>query len=79
MSQAIEVVKDEKSEPYIFSILSPTGSDIEKTELKLKAKIKRGIDNRYLFNNDDDGYELNEKNGSIPVSQSNLIQLLGEI
>jgi hypothetical protein len=37
-----------KSEPYIFSILSPFESDIEKAEDLLKAKIKRGVNKRYL-------------------------------
>lgn len=57
LSEAIEVVGDEKDEPYTFSILSPFDSDIENVELKLKAKIKRGINKRYLTT-DGSGYEL---------------------
>lgn len=47
-SQAIEVVKNDSFEPYIFSILSGFDSGIEHSELLLKAKIKRGINRRYL-------------------------------
>ena len=57
LSEAIEVVSDEKVESYIFTILSPFDSDIENAELKLKAKIKRGINKRYLTNSSW-GYEL---------------------
>ncbi|MBN1603281.1 MAG: hypothetical protein JW915_16855 [Chitinispirillaceae bacterium] len=48
VSEAIEVVNNGKDEPYIFSIRSPFDSDIEYVELLLKAKIKRGINKRYL-------------------------------
>ncbi len=51
LSEAIEVVKNNKSEPYEFSILSPFDSDIEYAELQLKAKIKRGINKKYLSSN----------------------------
>lgn len=60
LSEAVEVVRDETYEPYIFTILSPFDSDIENAELKLKARIKRGINKRYLKNGSW-GYEL-EKN-----------------
>lgn len=57
LSEAIEVIGDEKDEPYVFSILSPFDSDIEKAELKLKAKIIRGVNKRYLTI-DGSGFEL---------------------
>lgn len=48
LSEAIEVVKNKNAEPYEFTILSPFDTDIEYAELQLKAKIKRGINKRYL-------------------------------
>lgn len=48
ISEAIEVVENGKNEPYEFSILSSFDADIEYAELQLKAKIKRGINKRYL-------------------------------
>jgi hypothetical protein len=50
LSEAIEVVKNKNTEPYEFSILSSFDTDIEYAELQLKAKIKRGINKRYLKN-----------------------------
>jgi len=50
LSEAIEVVNNKNDEPYIFSILSQFDTDIEYAELQLKAKIKRGIDKKYLKN-----------------------------
>lgn len=47
-SEAIEVVKEKGRSPYIFQILNDFDADIEKLELLLKAKIKKGIDKRYL-------------------------------
>ena len=48
-SEAFEVI-DNKSdnEPRVYHILSDFGSDIEKAELKLKEKIKKGINKKYL-------------------------------
>lgn len=40
--------------PRVFHILSHFDSDIEKAELQLKEKIKKGINKRYL--DDKDGY-----------------------
>lgn len=57
LSEAIEVVRDEEFEPKIFTILSPFDSDIENSELNLKARIKRGINKRYL-KKEIHGYEL---------------------
>lgn len=48
VSEAIEVVKSDEQEPYEFAVLSPFDTDIEYAELQLKAKIKRGINKRYL-------------------------------
>lgn len=49
LSEAIEVVNDETGlEPYIFTILSDFNSDIEYSEIMLKAKIKKGINQRHL-------------------------------
>jgi hypothetical protein len=50
LSEAIEVIKDKNAEPYEFSIVSQFDSDVEYAELKLKAKIKRGINKKYLVN-----------------------------
>jgi len=47
ISEAIEVKPDD-AEGYMFSILSHIDTDIEKAELLLKAKIKKGINTRYL-------------------------------
>ena len=48
-SEAIEVVEGKKGrEPYIFNILSGWDADVESAELLLKAKIKKGINKRYL-------------------------------
>jgi len=54
LSEAIEVIENNgDSVPRIFHILSNFGSDIEKAELQLKAKIKKGINTRYLeYKND---------------------------
>ena len=41
-------------EPRVFHILSNFDSDIEKAELQLKEKIKKGINKRYLDNKDGD-------------------------
>jgi hypothetical protein len=59
LSEAIEVINDKKTEPYIFSILSPFDTDTEYAELQLKAKIKRGVNKRYL-EKDGAGYKLIE-------------------
>jgi len=49
LSEAIEVVNDKTGlEPYIFTILSDFDSDIEYSEIMLKAKIKKGINQRHL-------------------------------
>ncbi len=48
VSEAIEV---DNSSPYTFSIFSDSEADIEHCELLLKAKIKRGINRRYLEEN----------------------------
>lgn len=42
------VEKNSDNEPRIFHILSSFGTDIEKAELLLKEKIKKGINKRYL-------------------------------
>lgn len=49
LSEAYEVIDNNlDNEPRIFHILSNFGSDIEKAELQLKEKIKKGINKRYL-------------------------------
>lgn len=49
LSEAIEVIKcNIDDEPRVFHILSNFDSDIEKAELQLKEKIKKGINKRYL-------------------------------
>ena len=49
LSEAIEVIDNNvDNEPRIFHILSNFGADIEKAELQLKEKIKKGINKRYL-------------------------------
>ncbi|MFA9392209.1 MAG: hypothetical protein ACERKD_20525 [Prolixibacteraceae bacterium] len=50
-SEAIEVIKykrESANEPRIFHVLADFDADIENTELLLKAKIKKGINKRYL-------------------------------
>ncbi|MFW6225185.1 MAG: DUF7713 domain-containing protein [Bacteroidota bacterium] len=55
LSEALEVIKSNiDDEPRIFHILSNFDSDIEKAELQLKEKIKKGINKRYLDNKDGD-------------------------
>ena len=61
LSEAIEVITDKKErEPYMFMVLSGFESDEEHSELLLKAKIKRGINRRYLM----------EKNGNLQIRDS---------
>lgn len=49
LSEAFEVIENNfDNEPRVFHILSPFDSDIEKAELQLKGKIKKGINKRYL-------------------------------
>lgn len=49
LSEAIEVIDNYvDNEPRIFQVLSDFDSDIEKAELFLKEKIKKGINKRYL-------------------------------
>ncbi len=63
LSEAIEVVENEKNEPYEFVTLFPFDTDIEYAELQLKAKIKRGINKRYLSKTTPDGsMTLGKKN-----------------
>ncbi len=53
VSEALEVVEEGKGlEPNIFHILSDHDQDKEYAELLLKAKIKKGIDKRYLKKRD---------------------------
>lgn len=52
-SEAYEVLEiNADDEPRIFHLISNYDADIEKAELQLKAKIKKGINRRYLENND---------------------------
>jgi len=49
LSEAYEVIDNNlDNEPRVFHILSNFGADIEKAELQLKEKIKKGINKRYL-------------------------------
>lgn len=55
LSEAIEVIDNYvDNEPRIFQVLSDFDSDIEKAELLLKEKIKKGINKRYLDYKDGD-------------------------
>ena len=47
---AVEVLKTKDSEPYEFELLFPFDTDIDFAESKIKEKIKRGINKRYLEN-----------------------------
>ncbi len=64
LSEALEVINNNKDfEPRVFQILSDFDGDIEKAEFQLKAKIKKGINRRYLHLKDGkyaicDDYEL---------------------
>ena len=60
LSEAYEVIDSNlDNEPRVFHILSNFGSDIEKAELQLKDKIKKGINKRYL-NNKDGNYSIGD-------------------
>lgn len=48
LSEAMEVVTVKNREPYMFAVLSDFDADLERAELLLKAKIKRGINCRHL-------------------------------
>lgn len=49
LSEAFEVLDNKEDyEPRIYHILSNFDSDIEKAELQLKEKIKKGINKKYL-------------------------------
>ncbi|MDO9614663.1 MAG: hypothetical protein Q7J86_09075 [Bacteroidota bacterium] len=51
LSEALEIVDENgKREPYSFTILSDYDEDEEYAELMLKAKIKKGINQRHLKN-----------------------------
>jgi hypothetical protein len=53
LSEAYEVIGSNlDAEPRVFHILSHFDSDIEKAELQLKEKIKKGINKRYLDDKD---------------------------
>ncbi|MBN2836020.1 MAG: hypothetical protein JXR48_13745 [Candidatus Delongbacteria bacterium] len=53
LSEAFEVIESNiDDEPRVFHILSNYDSDLEKAELQLKEKIKKGINKRYLENKD---------------------------
>jgi hypothetical protein len=55
ISEAIEVIDKKKdNEPRIINVLNDFDSDVEKSELLLKAKIKREINQRHLKS--EDGY-----------------------
>ncbi len=48
-SVAIEVIEDDpERESRIFTILSDFEADVEEAEMRLKAKIKKGINRRHL-------------------------------
>lgn len=48
-SEAIEVLNSESdTEPRIFHLLSDFDADVEMAEFKLKEKIKKGLNKRYL-------------------------------
>jgi len=50
LSEAIQVLVDSSvQERRIFHVLSDFDADIEKAELQLKAKLKKGINKRYLI------------------------------
>ncbi|NEW81741.1 MAG: hypothetical protein GZ094_05195 [Mariniphaga sp.] len=67
-SEAFEVIDNNvDNEPRIFHILSNFGTDIEKAELQLKEKIKKGINKRYLV----------YKNGNYSIS--NDLEVAGRI
>lgn len=51
-SEAVQVVKQKTLKPYIFQVLSGFDEDLEELELLLKAKIKKGINRRYLETED---------------------------
>lgn len=62
-SEAVEVVNEKDREPYHFQVLNAYDADIEYCELLLKAKIKEGIDKRYIRRRD----------GKLEIEKSNLI------
>jgi hypothetical protein len=49
LSEALEVIDNNiEYEPRVFHVLSAFDSDIENAELRLKEKISKGINKRYL-------------------------------
>ena len=54
VAEAMQVVSGNGQEPYLFHMLFEFDVDQEFAELKLKQKIKKGIDKRYLKKTDDD-------------------------
>jgi hypothetical protein len=48
VAEAMQVVSGNGQEPYLFHMLFDFDVDQEYAELKLKQKIKKGIDKRYL-------------------------------
>jgi hypothetical protein len=49
LSEAYEVIENDiDNEPRVFHILSGFDCDIEEAELKLKEKVKTGVNRRYL-------------------------------
>jgi hypothetical protein len=48
-SETVQVIKEQKgTEPYIFQVFGSFDADLGKLESGLKAKIKQGINRRYL-------------------------------
>lgn len=63
-SEAIEVVNEKDREPYLFQVLNDYDADIEHCELLLKAKIKDGINKRYL----------RKRDGRLEIGKSNMLR-----
>jgi hypothetical protein len=62
-SEAIEVVNEKDRESYHFQVLNANDADIEHCERLLKAKIKEGIDKRYL----------RMRNGRLEIGKSEML------
>ncbi len=65
LSEAIEVINNENGrEPYIFTVLSALETGVINSEISLKAKILKGINER----------SLESKNGKLKISDSEKIR-----
>ncbi|MBI9033153.1 MAG: hypothetical protein JEZ03_01650 [Bacteroidales bacterium] len=61
LSEAYEVVQEEEREPNVYTVLGSYDEDVQDQESRLKAKIKNGINQIHIVNNDG-RFSLGERN-----------------